>query len=167
MCRERFPRYRGFVCGKNVPGIPGACATQNFTYLLRDPCRWWEIDIHGCYSLVRINFVPICAWKINWQMWCHNTSSSSSRDVIDQLWWRQKRLSLATMVKWAMDDCFSKFVYSIHEIACKKKDNTWLSVNKDFCHSWSDAAFIFTCDFVTFENICWNRPIREQHYYWH
>ena len=24
--------------GKNVPGIPGACATYSFTYLVRDPC---------------------------------------------------------------------------------------------------------------------------------
>ena len=25
--------------GENVPGIPGACATRNFTYLVRGPCR--------------------------------------------------------------------------------------------------------------------------------
>ena len=25
--------------GENVPGIPGACATHNFTYLARDPCQ--------------------------------------------------------------------------------------------------------------------------------
>ena len=55
-CRERFPRYRGLaipagitarawlavsfeVSGEeNVPGIPGACATHNFTYLVRSPC---------------------------------------------------------------------------------------------------------------------------------
>ena len=24
--------------GENVPGIPGACATRNFTYMARDPC---------------------------------------------------------------------------------------------------------------------------------
>ena len=24
-------------CGENVPGIPGACATRNFTYLVRGP----------------------------------------------------------------------------------------------------------------------------------
>ena len=24
--------------GENVPGIPGACATRNFTYLVRGPC---------------------------------------------------------------------------------------------------------------------------------
>ena len=30
--------------GGNVPSIPGACATRNFTYLARDPWpqRWWR-----------------------------------------------------------------------------------------------------------------------------
>ena len=66
-CRERFPRHRlqrnplvsdlsmhygtcvthvpwymtGSLTrggGENVPGIPGACATSNFTYLARGPC---------------------------------------------------------------------------------------------------------------------------------
>ena len=55
MCRERFPRHRGLTwrtcrdaCrdrwlavsfevggGKNVPGIPGACAIRNFTHLVK------------------------------------------------------------------------------------------------------------------------------------
>ena len=68
-CRERFPRHRGLaiptcitsraerMCrdacrdrwqavsfevgsGENVPGIPGACATRNFTYLVRGP---WKV----------------------------------------------------------------------------------------------------------------------------
>ena len=26
--------------GENVPGIPGACATRNFPYLVRGPCRY-------------------------------------------------------------------------------------------------------------------------------
>ena len=59
-CRERFPRHRGLaiptcitarvwrnqvvtfeVSGReNVPGIPGACATRNFTYLARGLCAW-------------------------------------------------------------------------------------------------------------------------------
>ena len=52
--RERFPRHRlqmkppvsdpgmpGSLPrggGENVPGIPGACATRNFMYLVRGPC---------------------------------------------------------------------------------------------------------------------------------
>ena len=76
-CRERFPRHRlqrnPLVCypgmhhgtcvthvpwcmsasptrggGENVPSIPGACATRNFTYLARGPCQQ-----HGWLSLWR------------------------------------------------------------------------------------------------------------------
>ena len=67
-CRKRFSRHRGLVIptcitvrawrtchdawrdrlivfsfevgdGKNAPGIPGACATSKFPYLVRGPCR--------------------------------------------------------------------------------------------------------------------------------
>ena len=31
----------GSVAGKNIPGIPGACAMRNFTYLERDPYNVW------------------------------------------------------------------------------------------------------------------------------
>ena len=73
-CRERFPRHRlqkktlvsdpgmhHTTCithvpccisgsltrcdGENVPGIPGACATHNFTYLARGPCWGWPSRI--------------------------------------------------------------------------------------------------------------------------
>ena len=69
-CRERFPRHReltiptcitarasrtccdacrdGYLAvafevggGENVSGIPGACATRNFTYLVRGP---WAVE---------------------------------------------------------------------------------------------------------------------------
>ena len=30
--------------GENVPGIPGACATQNFTYLARGPCSRVRVE---------------------------------------------------------------------------------------------------------------------------
>ena len=36
-CRERFPLKS--AAGENVPGIPGACATCNFTYLVRGPLQ--------------------------------------------------------------------------------------------------------------------------------
>ena len=64
-CRKRFPRHRlqrkplvsdpGIhhgTCftgsrirgdGENVPGIPGACATRNFAYLVRGLFKWLEI----------------------------------------------------------------------------------------------------------------------------
>ena len=49
---------------------------------------WWDIDIHGYYSPVKIAFAPICAFKNNRRKWRHNASVLHSRDVTDQLWWR-------------------------------------------------------------------------------
>ena len=37
IANQRFPLKLGG--GENVPGIPGACATRNFTYLVRGPCE--------------------------------------------------------------------------------------------------------------------------------
>ena len=81
-CRERFPRHRlqrkplvsdpgmhhgtwvthvpwcmsGSLTrrgGQNVPGIPGACATRNFMYLVRGPWRYIPgctlVQVMGCY----------------------------------------------------------------------------------------------------------------------
>ena len=32
--------------GENVPGIPGACATCHFAYLIRSPCPWYLLLAH-------------------------------------------------------------------------------------------------------------------------
>ena len=64
---------------------------QPFTFLTRCAVntRWWEIDIHDCYSLVKIAFAPICVCRNNRQIWRHNASTSRSHDVTDELWWGQ------------------------------------------------------------------------------
>ena len=78
-CRERFPRHRlhrklvvsdpsmhhgtcvthvpwcmsGSLTlggGENIPGIPGACATPNFTYLARGPC--WCARFSYCQVII-------------------------------------------------------------------------------------------------------------------
>ena len=46
---------------------------------------WWEIDINGCYSLVKIAFAPICGCKNNRRVWRHNVSNPRLRDATDQL----------------------------------------------------------------------------------
>ena len=38
--------------GENVPGIPGACATGNFTYLVRGP--WWHHQMETIYILLTL-----------------------------------------------------------------------------------------------------------------
>ena len=60
--------------------------------------RWWEIDIHGCYSLVKIALGPMCTCKNNRRIWRHNASISRSRDVIDPLWWRHNAKSETTVL---------------------------------------------------------------------
>ena len=55
-------------------------------------------DIHGCYSLVKIAFAPICAGKNNRRIWRHNASVLHSRDVTDQLWWRYNTKSEQTVL---------------------------------------------------------------------
>ena len=98
-CRERFPRHRrqrkplvsdtdmhhgtcvthvpwcmsGSLTrgdGENVPGIPGACATNNFSYLVRGP---WK----GTPSS---SIICSCCWFHNWKRrlkrcvnWCHKS----------------------------------------------------------------------------------------------
>ena len=57
----------------------------------------WDSDIHGCYSLVKIAFAPICACKNNQRIWRHNASVLHSRDVADQLWWRHNTISEKTV----------------------------------------------------------------------
>ena len=57
---------------------------------------WWEIDIHGCYSIVKI--APICACKNNRLIWRHNASTSRSRYITYQLWWRHSAKSEKTVL---------------------------------------------------------------------
>ena len=58
---------------------------------------WWEIDIQGCYSLVKIAFAPISACKNNRRIWRHNARASRSRDITGQLWWRHNVKSEKTV----------------------------------------------------------------------
>ena len=58
---------------------------SNLIFLHAVNTRWQEINIYGCYSPVKIVFVPIRACKNNWQIWCHNASTLHSRDVTDHL----------------------------------------------------------------------------------
>ena len=58
---------------------------------------WWEIDIHGCYSLMKIAFAPNCKCKNNWRIWRHKASTPHSHDVTDKLWWRHNAKSEKTV----------------------------------------------------------------------
>ena len=112
---------------------------------------WLEIDIHGWYSLVKIAFVPIYPCKNNRRIWRHNACTRRSRDVIDQLWWRHNAKSEKTVLwrQWRNQRStivFCGMVCSWPNIACKKWNNTFVTVNNDFLslvmrfandfHSW-------------------------------
>ena len=115
-CRERFPRRRlqrkplvsdpdmhhgTFVThvpwcmlgsltrddGENVPGIPGACATRNFTFLARGPLlhfwheNWPAIDaewrhiISNCIK--RIQEISYFFHSVGWKVKCHREMTNT------------------------------------------------------------------------------------------
>ena len=46
--------------GENIPGIPGACATHNFTYLVRGPC---DCDYANSIVVLQLPFsLKQCVW---------------------------------------------------------------------------------------------------------
>ena len=97
---------------------------------------WRDIDIHGCYSLVKIAFVLICACNDNRRIWRHNTRISRSRDVTDQLWYHSARSEKGRpWQQWWNERSMivlSGYVCSSHKIACKKWNNTFVTGNNDF-----------------------------------
>ena len=106
---------------------------------------WWEIDIQGCYSLVKIAFAPIYAWKNNRRIWRHNNSISRSRDVTDQLWWRHNAKSEKTVLddKCNMSDrllFLEKMCVKDIKLRVRNKKNTFVTLNNDFCVS-RDAIY--------------------------
>ena len=113
-CRERFPRHRlqrkpqvsdsdmhhgtcvthvpwcisGSLTsggGENVPGTPGACATCNFTYLVRGPCRcrYHPVNVRtnsdGCSASVSFVFYAISCYIGP----CYNGTDSMSVGCIE------------------------------------------------------------------------------------
>ena len=101
-CRERFPRHRlqrkrlvsdlGMHHGtcvthapwcisgsltrgdeKNVPGIPGACTTRNFTYLARCPYSNTLTAVPVYFCGIRVYFcgIPLCCCHIFRRHACH------------------------------------------------------------------------------------------------
>ena len=59
--------------GENVPGIPGACATRNFTYLVRGPCNpCWRTRFSICYNRFWWHW---CISHISCMQWQDNISA--------------------------------------------------------------------------------------------
>ena len=64
---------------ENVPGIPGACATHNFTYLVRGPCRFEEhyqpFGIKTDKHAIMLSFVG--NWERKWNFSFQNLETIS------------------------------------------------------------------------------------------
>ena len=86
---------------------------------------WWEFDIYGCYSLLKIASTPIYACKNNRQKLRHNASTTRSRDVTDQLWWRHNARSEKTVPSDNSEMIcrrsifLNRITWSGHKITCK------------------------------------------------
>ena len=76
--------------GENVPGIPGACATRNLTYLSRGPWHVNEKVQPGLVIHCTVNYID--DWPCDNDTWlCITTSSwydSFSAVAHLQIWWR-------------------------------------------------------------------------------
>ena len=67
---------------------------------------WWEIDIHGCYSLVKIAFArakTIDEYDVTMLVPRYRVTSQINCDDVTML--SQNGQSLATIAKWANDVC--------------------------------------------------------------
>ena len=62
IAKKQFPSKS--AAGENVPGIPGACATCHFAYLVRGPCqpklKWINIeqDLPQCPYMCEMQHLP-------------------------------------------------------------------------------------------------------------
>ena len=83
-----------------------------------------EINVHGCWSLVKTTFAPICACNIIQRIWCHNASTIRSRDVTHELWWRHNTISAKTNLSENGEISYRQLVFSTilcsgHRIGCQ------------------------------------------------
>ena len=110
--------------GRNVPGIPGACATRKFTYLVRGPCCWQEqrqwMDDGSRWN------GPI------WHLWprpmsCLFSTTHSSDEVLPNafFFWRRQVSSHSSSYNEAIPwrHCISQWRTSI----MAGRQNTWWS----------------------------------------
>ena len=113
---------------------------------------WWEIDIHGCYSLVKIAFAQICACKNNRWIWYHNASISPSRDLTDPLWWRHNVKSETTVLgdncemsdRWLFLAELMRFANDFHSWR-KSLANRLTLEPKIVIHGNSCILYVFYC----------------------
>ena len=68
--------------GKKVPGLPGACATRNFTYLVRDPWVGFLTSSYLTMVIDRMAFTTCCS---SLYMAIHWIACTACRHGLDNL----------------------------------------------------------------------------------
>ena len=64
-CMSWSPTHNG---GENVPGIPGACVTRNFTYLIRGPWIKIIVIVTNCWQIIN-RLVNKCQIRLDFDEW--------------------------------------------------------------------------------------------------
>ena len=165
--RERFPRRRGLAIptcitarawrtcrdafrdrlqavslevgsGENLPGIPGACAKRNFTFLVRGLCFWSiqpqaalsftcklkPLKIHGCND----EAIPVCI---------RGESEVESPYIMQYSKWFNFSHLLKSRVMWDLTSCIclpgssetntvALYFWTVATNKLEKKDNNWI-----------------------------------------
>ena len=85
------------MVGGNVPGIPGACATGNFTYLARGPCNIsGEVGTKACwlfpkFKIVELGIIFTSMWtSLYMPPWPRHWNYLSGQSLwhVEQIHWR-------------------------------------------------------------------------------
>ena len=152
-CRERFPRHRlqrkplvsdpsmhHGTCvthvpwcmsesptrggGRNVPGIPGACATHNFTYLARGPCD---------------KIVNVCVWY-------HNQGQNTSLRTTSRACTPNGFASRRNVSAYKQGKCYGSNLFN----ALVNKTNTHALRNDNLARGEGDYRQQLTIIFISF-----------------
>ena len=183
-CRERFPRHRlrrkplvsepGMHHGSavmhvgitntqwrgNVPGIPGACATRNFAYLVRGPwlqkiqhgvvdglepiwcqniCNHYGGVAHGCSNVMikRLPFTTfqfkLCKFRLKFHWILLNDNESALVQTITWLW-TEKPLSESMMA---------------YHIDVYVTQPWWVSMRLVITHPFSDSLKLILSPYIS------------------
>ena len=101
----------------------------------------------------------ICS-NLTRQIWRHNANTPRLRDVTNQLWWSHNAKSEKTVlsVNGEISDrlFFSDIVCSEHKLACTKQNDTFVTVNHDFCVAGDATGQSFSLVTSSFVNIIAN-----------
>ena len=94
----RFPLKS--VAGKNLPGIPVACATRNFTYLVIGP---WDRNIQTCKLLCNEHGFTFTFYMKVYYFLCSETNDSVKQESVTYCVSIYRRLSKKLWFKSAQD----------------------------------------------------------------